>query len=296
MKHLVGVIVGGSNKDSKDVSILGFKLADVVGNIQNVSLTEANKLLLSGEIFCNNPLQSMLREYSENKSKWKLSLKYNMFKISNGDTFEKSSIATYSVFDTKDKLLVGADILIIYYNPVTRIAVAYNSYENSVIHLLAIDKINGRGVCSFIDLSSTSGELVYFEYYYLGAETALQDGMGKITENTGMFDKLLNLYILYENSSPADLILLPSDCKFLTIGLLYLSDGLSVIFNPSIERVFIKDGLVFVGNTRKFKINLSFSSKTRQDKVNAIVYEIRKDAVNSYGVDALAIDFCINFY
>ena len=138
--------------------------------------------------------------------------------------------------------------------------------------------------------------MVYLEYYYLGAETALQDGMSKITENTGMFDKLLNLYILYENSSLVDLILLPSDCKFLTIGLLYLSDGLSVIFNPSIERVFIKDGLVFVGNTRKFKVNLNFSSKTRQDIVNAIVYEIRKDAVNSYGVDALDIDFCINFY
>lgn len=296
MKHLVGVIVGDSNIDSKNVNILGFKLADVAGNISNVSLYEANKLLLNGEIFCNNPLQSMLREYSENKSKWKLSLKYNVFKISNGDTCEKSSIATYSVFDTKDKLLVGADILIIYYNPVTRIAVAYNSYENSVIYLLAIDNVNGRGVCSFVDLSSSSGELVYFEYYYLGAETALQDGMSKITENAGMFDKLLNLYILYSNSSPVDLVLLPSDCKFLTIGLLYLSDGLSVIFNPSIERVFIKDGLVFVGNTHKFKINLSFSSKTRQDKVNAIVYEIRKDAVNSYGVDALDIDFCINFY
>lgn len=296
MKHLVGIIVDYSTEDSKNVDILGFKLADVVGNISNVSLTEANKLLLSGEIFCNNPLQSMLREYSENKSKWKLSLKYNVFKMSNGDTYEKSSISTYSVFDTKDKLLVGADILIIYYNPVTRIAVAYNSYENSVIYLLAIDNVNGRGVCSFVDLSSSSGELVYFEYYYLGAETALQNGMSKITENAGMFDKLLNLYILYSNSSPVDLVLLPSDCKFLTIGLLYLSDGLSVIFNPSIERVFIKDGLVFVGNTRKFKINLSFSSKTRQDKVNAIVYEIRKDAVNSYGVDALDIDFCINFY
>lgn len=296
MKHLVGVIVGDSRIDSKNVDILGFKLADVVGNISNVSLTEANKLLLSGEIFCNNPLQSMLREYSENKSKWKLSLKYNMFKMSNGDTFEKSSIATYSVFDTKDKLLVGADILIIYYNPVTRIAVAYNSYENSVIYLLAIDKVNGRGVCSFLDLSSTSGELVYFEYYYLGAETALQDGMGKITENTGMFDKLLNLYILYENSSPADLILLPSDCKFLTIGLLYLSDGLSIVFNPSIEEVFMRDGAEIASNTQKFKVNFSFSSKTRKDIVNAILYEIRKDIVDSYGVNALDIDFCVSFY
>lgn len=257
MKHLVGVIVGDSRIDSridsKNVNILGFKLADVAGNISNVSLYEANKLLLNGEIFCNNPLQSMLREYSENKSKWKLSLKYNMFKMSNGDTFEKSSIATYSVFDTKDKLLVGADILIIYYNPVIRVTVAYNSYENSVIYLLAIDKINGRGVCSFVDLSSTSGELVYFEYYYLGAETALKDGMSKITENTGMFDKLLNLYILYENSSPADLILLPSDCKFLTIGLLYLSDGLSIVFNPSVEEVFMRDGAEIVSNTQKIQ-------------------------------------------
>ena len=62
MRHLVGVIVDYSTEDSKNVDILGFKLADVVGNISNVSLTEANKLLLSGEIFCNNPLQSMLRE------------------------------------------------------------------------------------------------------------------------------------------------------------------------------------------------------------------------------------------
>lgn len=296
MKHLVGVIVDDSNKYSKDVNIIGFKLVDIVGNISNVSLSEANRLLLNGEIFCNNPLQSMLREYSEFKSKWKLSLKYSMFKMSNGDTYEKSSISTYSVFDTNDKLLVSADILIIYYNPKTRIAVAYNSYENSVIYLLAIDKINGRGVCSFVDLSSTSGELVYFEYYYLGAETALQDGMSKITDNTGMFDKLLNLYILYENSSPVDLILLPSDCKFLTIGLLYLSDGLSIVFNPSIEEVFIKDGLEIVGNTHKFKVNFSFSSKTRKDIVNAILYEIRKDIVDSYGVNALDIDFCINFY
>ena len=94
------------------------------------------------------------------------------------------------------------------------------------------------GLCSFVDLSNSNGELVYFEYYYLGAETALQDGMSKITENTGMFDKILNLYILYENSSPVDLILLPSDCKFLTIGLLYLSDGLSVIFNPNRRSVY----------------------------------------------------------
>lgn len=296
MKHLVGIIVDYSTEDSKNVDILGFKLADVVGNISNVSLTEANKLLLSGEIFCNNPLQSMLREYSENKSKWKLSLKYNVFKMSNGDTYEKSSISTYSVFDTKDKLLVGADILIIYYNPVTRIAVAYNSYENSVIYLLAIDNVNGRGVCSFVDLSSSSGELVYFEYYYLGAETALQNGMSKITENAGMFDKLLNLYILYSNSSPVDLVLLPSDCKFLTIGLLYLSDGLSVIFNPSIEEVFMRDGAEIASNTQKFKVNFSFSSKTRKDIVNAILYEIRKDIVDSYGVNALDIDFCINFY
>lgn len=296
MKHLVGVIVGGSNKDSKDVSILGFKLADVAGNISNVSLSEANKLLLNGEIFCNNPLQSMLREYSENKSKWKFSLKYSMFKMSNGDTYEKSSISTYSVFDTNDKLLISADILIIYYNPVTRVTVAYNSYENSVMYLLAIDKINGRGVCSFLDLSSSRGEEVYFEYYYLGAETALQDGMSKITENTGMFDKLLNLYILYENSSPVDLILLPSDCKFLTIGLLYLSDGLSIVFNPSIEEVFMRDGAEIVSNTKKFKVNFSFSSKTRKDIVNAILYEIRKDIVDSYGVNALDIDFCVSFY
>lgn len=296
MKHLVGVIVDARNIDSKIVNILGFKLADVAGNVSNVSLPEANKLLLNGEIFCNNPLQSMLREYSEFKSKWTLSLKYSMFKMSNGDTYEKSSIATYSVFDTKDKLLVGADILIIYYNPVTRIAVAYNSYENSVIYLLAIDKISGRGVCSFVDLSSSSGELVYFEYYYLGAETALQDGMSKITENTGMFDKLLNLYILYENSSPADLILLPSDCKFLTIGLLYLSDGLSIVFNPSIEEVFMRDGAEIASNTQKFKVNFSFSSKTRKDIVNAILYEIRKDIVDSYGVNALDINFCVNFY
>ena len=296
MKHLVGIIVDYSTEDSKNVDILGFKLADVAGNISNVSLSEANKLLLNGEIFCNNPLQSMLREYSEFKSKWKLSLKYNMFKMSNGDTFEKSSIATYSVFDTKDKLLVGADILIIYYNPVTRIAVAYNSYENSVIYLLAIDNVNGRGVCSFVDLSSSSGELIYFEYYYLGAETALQDGMSKITENTGMFDKLLNLYILYENSSPVDLILLPSDCKFLTIGLLYLSDGLNVIFNPLIEEVFMRDGAEIASNTQKFKVNFSFSSKTRKDIVNAMLYEIRKDIVDSYGVNALDIDFCVSFY
>lgn len=296
MKHLVGVIVGDSRIDSKNVNILGFKLADVAGNISNVSLYEANKLLLNGEIFCNNPLQSMLREYSENKSKWKLSLKYNVFKMSNGDTYEKSSISTYSVFDTNDKLLVSADILIIYYNPTTRIAVAYNSYENSVIYLLAIDKISGRGVCSFVDLSRSSGELVYFEYYYLGAETALQDGMGKITENTGMFDKLLNLYILYENSSPADLILLPSDCKFLTIGLLYLSDGLSIIFNPSIERVFIRDGVKIAGNNYKFKVNFSFSSKTRKHIINTIIYEIRKDIAGKYGVNALDINFCVNFY
>lgn len=296
MKHLVGVIVNSSNKDSKDVNIIGFKLADVAGNISNVNLSEANKLLLNGEIFCNNPLQSMLREYSEYRSKWKLSLKYSMFKMSNGDTYEKSSISTYSVFDTNDKLLVSTDILIIYYNPTTRIAVAYNSCENSVIYLLAIDKINGRGVCSFVDLSSTTGELVYFEYYYLGADTALQDGMSKITENTGMFDKLLNLYILYENSSPVDLILLPSDCKFLTIGLLYLSDGLSIVFNPSIEEVFMRDGAEIVSNTQKFKVNFSFSSKTRKDIVNAILYEIRKDVVDSYGVNALDIDFCVNFY
>ena len=128
------------------MDILWFKLADVAGNISNVSLSEANKQLLNGEIFCNNTLQSMLREYSEFKSKWTLSLKYSMFKMSNGDTYEKSSISTYSVFDTKDKLLVGADILIIYYNPVTRVTVAYNSYENSVIYLLAIDKVNGRRV------------------------------------------------------------------------------------------------------------------------------------------------------
>lgn len=296
MKHLVGIIVDYSTEDSKNVDILGFKLADVVGSISNVSLTEANKLLLSGEIFCNNPLQSMLREYSENKSKWKLSLKYNMFKISNGDTFEKSSIATYSVFDIKDKLLVGADILIIYYNPVTRVTVAYNSYENSVIYLLAIDKVNGRGVCSFLDLSSSSGEEVYFEYYYLGAETTLNNGMVKITENTGMFDKLLNLYILYENSSPADLILLPSDCKFLTIGLLYLSDGLSIVFNPSIESVFIRDGVQINGDNYSFKVNFSFSSKTRKHIINTIIYEIRKDIVDSYGVNALDIDFCVSFY
>lgn len=296
MKHLVGVVVDDSNKDSKDVDILGFKLADVIGNISDVSLTEANKLLLNGEIFCNNPLQSMLREYSEFKSKWILSLKYSMFKMSNGDTYEKSSISTYSVFDTNDKLLVSADILIIYYNSVTRVAVAYNSYENSVMYLLAIDKINGRGVCSFLDLSSSSGEEVYFEYYYLGAETTLNNGMVKITENTGMFAKLLNLYILCENSSPVDLILLPSDCKFLTIGLLYLSDGLSIVFNPSIERVFIRDGVQIAGNNYKFKVNFSFSSKTRQDIVNAIVYEIRKDIVDSYGVNALDIDFCVNFY
>lgn len=296
MKHLVGIIVDDSTEDSENVDILGFKLADVVGNISNVSLSEANKLLLNGEIFCNNPLQSVLREYSEFKSKWKLSLKYNMFKMSNGDTCEKSSISVYSVFDTKDKLLVGADILIIYYNPVTRVAVAYNSYENSVIYLLAIDNVNGRGVCSFVDLSSSSGELVYFEYYYSGAETALQDGMSKITENIGMFDKLLNLYILYENSSPVDLILLPSDCKFLTIGLLYLSDGLSIVFNPSIEEVFMRDGTEIVSNTQKFKVNFSFSSKTRKDIVNAILYEIRKDIVDSYGVNALDINFCVNFY
>lgn len=296
MKHLVGVIVDDSNKDSGDVDIIGFKVADVVGSISNVNLTEANKLLLNREIFCNNPLQSMLREYSENKSKWKLSLKYGVFKISNADNYEKSSISVYSVFDNKDKLLVSADILIIYYNPVTRIAVAYNSYENSVIYLLAIDKVNGRGVCSFIDLSSNSGDEVYFEYYYLGADTALQDGMSKITDNIGMFDKLYNLYILCENSSPADLILLPSDCKFLTIGILYLSEGLSIVFNPSIERVFISNGVKIVENTHKFKVNFSFSSKTRQDIVNAIVYEIRRDIVDSYGVSALDIDFCINFY
>lgn len=296
MKHLVGVIADDSTKDSKDVDILGFKLADVAGNISNVGLSEANKLLLNGEIFCNNPLQSMLREYSEFKSKWTLSLKYSMFKMSNGDTYEKSSISTYSVFDTNNKLLVSVDILIIYYNPITRVAVAYNSYENSVMYLLAIDKINGRGVCSFIDLSSSSDEEIYFEYYYLGAETTLNDGMVKITENTGMFDKLFNLYILCENSSPVDLILLPSDCKFLTIGLLYLSDGLSIVFNPSIERVFIRDGVEIAGNNYKFKVNFSFSSKTRQDIVNSIVCEIRKDAVNSYGVNALDIDFCVNFY
>lgn len=296
MKHLVGIIVDYSTEDSKNVDILGFKLADVVGNISNVSLTEANKLLLNGEIFCNNPLQSMLREYSENKSKWKLSLKYNVFKMSNGDTFEKSSIATYSVFDTNDKLLVSADILIIYYNPVTRIAVAYNSYENSVIYLLAIDKVNGRGVCSFVDLSSSSGELVYLEYYYLGAETALQDGMSKITENTGMFDKLLNLYILYENSSSVDLIVLPSDCKFLNIGILHLSDGLTIVFNPKIDRIFVRDGVEIDGNNCRFKVNFNFSSKTSQDIVNDIVYEIRKGIVDKYGMKASLIDFCIDFY
>lgn len=54
MKHLVGIIVDYSTKDSANVDILGFKLADVAGNISNVSLSEANKLLLNGEIFCNN--------------------------------------------------------------------------------------------------------------------------------------------------------------------------------------------------------------------------------------------------
>ena len=296
MKHLVGVVVDDSNRDSGDVDILGFKLADVAGNISNVSLSEANKLLLSGEIFCNNPLQSMLREYSEFRSKWTLSLKYSMFKMSNGDTYEKSSISTYSVFDTDNKLLISADILIIYYNPVTRVAVAYNSCENSVIYLLAMDKINGRGVCSFIDLSSSSGGEVYFEYYYLGAETTLNDGMVKITDNICMFDKLYNLYILCENSSPVDLILLPSDCKFLTVGLLYLSDGLSIVFNPSIERVFIRDGVQINGDNYSFKVNFSFSSKTRKHIINTIVYEIRKDIVGNYGVNALDIDFCVNFY
>lgn len=296
MKHLVGVVVDESNKDSKDVDILGFKLADVADNISNVSLSEANKLLLNGEIFCNNQLQSMLREYSEFRSKWTLSLKYSIFKMSNGDTYEKSSISTYSVFDTNNKLLTSANILIIYYNPVTRVAVAYNSYENSVMYLLAIDKINGRGVCSFIDLSSSSGEEIYFEYYYLGAETALNDDIIRITNNTGMFDKIYNLYILCENSSPADLILLPSDCKFLTIGLLYLSDDLSIVFNPSIERVFIRDGVQINGDNYNFKVNFSFSSKTRKHIINTIIYEIRKDIVNSYGVNALDINFCVNFY
>lgn len=95
LKHLVGIIVDARNIDNKNVNILGFKLADVAGNISNVSLTEANKLLLSGKIFCNNPLQSMLREYSEFKSKLRLNLKYGVLKMSNGDTCEKKVLLLF---------------------------------------------------------------------------------------------------------------------------------------------------------------------------------------------------------
>ena len=58
----------------------------------------------------------------------------------------------------------------------------------------------------------------------------------------------------------------------------------------------MRDGAKIVSNTQKFKVNFSFSSKTRKDIVNAILYEIRKDIVDSYGVNALDIDFCVSFY
>ena len=50
------------------------------------------------------------------------------------------------------------------------------------------------------------------------------------------------------------------------------------------------------GNSYRFKVNFNFSSKTSQDIVNDIVYEIRKSIVDKYGMKASLIDFCIDFY
>lgn len=305
MKHLVGVIVDYNDKYSEDVDILGFKLADAVGNISNVSLADANKLLNNREIFCGNcsSLASMLKGYCEHESKWALSLRHNKFIMNNGDRCEKFSNTSYSVFGTNNKLLLDVNgklmfdgrILIIYYSTVTNIAVAYYAYTDSVIYLLALEEIKSSGICRFMHLSDPS-KLVYFEYSYLYAGTLLNDDMSKITDNVGMFDKLLNLYTLYEKSSSVDLIVLPSDCKFLNIGILHLSDGLSIVFNPKIDRIFVRDGIEIDGNNCRFKVNFNFSSKTSQDIVNDTVYEIRKSIVDKYGIKASLIDFCIDFY
>lgn len=305
MKHLVGVIVDYNTKYSEDVDILGFKLADAVGNISDVSLADANKLLNNREIFCGNCslLASMLKGYCEHESKWALSLRHNKFIMNNRDRCERSSNTSYPVLGTNNKLLLDAkgklifdgSILILYYNTVTHIAIAYYAYTDSIIYLLALEEIKSSGICEFMYLSDPS-KLVIFEYHYLYAGTLLYDDVSKITDNVGMFDKLLNLYTLCEKSSTVDLIVLPSDCKFLNIGLLHLSDGLTIVFNPKIDRIFVRDGVEITGNSYRFKVNFNFSSKTSQDIVNDVVYEIRKSIVDKYGIKASLIDFCIDFY
>lgn len=297
MKHLVGIIVDYSDKDSENVDILGLKLADALGNIFNVSLTEANQLVKNKEVFCGHcsSLASMLKRYCEYESKWTLSLRHNKVIMSDLDRCERDSSDYYSVFDTNGKLLLDAKILIIYHNTATNITVAYNAYTDSVVYLLALEEIKYSGICRFMYLSDPS-KLVYFEYCYMYADTLLHDDISKITDNVGMFDKLFNLYTLYEKSSTVDLIVLPSDCKFLNISLLHLSDGLSIVFNPKIDRIFVRDGVEIAGNNYEFKVNFNFSSKTSQDIINDIVYKIRKDIVDKYGIMASFIDFCISYY
>lgn len=102
---------------------------------------------------------------------------------------------------------------------------------------------------------------------------------------------------MYHTNKDGNLIVLPKECKILSIQLIHLCDGLNIVFNPSIERVLSFYFVISLQDReRHIKVNLNFSSNTDKKIVNDIAHYLERDASSLYGDDDSKVKFLVNYY
>ena len=298
MRYSVGIIVDESTEYKNIVDIAGFKLLDIVaGDAINVSLLEAKQLLENNELEICSDFKLMLRDYDSDTSAWKLFTVSNVFYLDNqGYKKYTHTFTDYTIFNTNDKHIGSKDgIVVIYNSGLNGFTIAYSPVEDSILYLVNLERLSTTREWSGVFINLFSNKVVRYNYCYY--DDLLIADIEKISEKQGLFVKQSELYSLYHTNKDGNLIVLPKECRILSIQLIHLCDGLNIVFNPSIERVLSSYFVISLKDRENYiKVNLNFSSNTDKKIVNDIAHYLERDASSLYGDDDSKVKFLVNYY
>jgi hypothetical protein len=276
--YVIGLIVDDTRAIDK-LYLTGFRLADIPSElITDVSIAEARELFFANDGIVNlddSQLSDYLEEYKGSTNDY---IEVGEFEFL---YFDYGTSQLYTNFDyciiNKDGKHFGEDGIALFLSEDFGFNLGYRASCNKIMHLYStspnddefldldselkdlIDLPTTSADCSDSDIYNTYNDLVKYKHTVGAVSTFFG-----VCEVFGLDEKLL---------------MMPKDCNILHINLGSISNGMSIVFSPYIQKFYIDQFSLRHNSSGVLELDFCFSSSTANNIVDSIVNTI-KDAVS----------------
>jgi hypothetical protein len=276
--YVIGLIVDDTRAVDK-LYLTGFRLADIPSEIiRDVSIYEAKELLFADDGIVNlddSQLSGYLEEYKGSTDDY---IEVGNFKFL---CFDYGTSQVYTNFDyciiNQDGKHLGEDGIALFLSEDFGFNLGYRASSNKIMHLYSTSHNEDEfldldsELKDLIDLPTTSADCSDSDIYNT------YDDLVKYKHTVGAvstFFGVCKVFGLDEKS-----LVMPKDCSILHINLGSISNKMSIVFSPCIQKFYMDQFSLRHNSSGIMELTFCFSSSTANNIVDSIVNTI-KDAVS----------------